>query len=319
MSDGDGRGKVKGKSRATPQEAEEATSSNESSTSLSYRSRFTASATGLTRSAFNPPTTSELHSQAAAALSNSGKGQSLSISGSGSSALAESSKRAHQANHAQASGTGSAGFRTGHHEQHIQYSENEFSSFLDGIDSFTLSENFGASSDKGLEDAWERSQASPQPHKTGFRGMTVVEQQTRDGEEILAILSSPTRLENQFEAPLEDREDYDWGLSSEQLSQLRAMTKDILPPPETHPGVAPEHPLNLNPNFEGETIEASEQWREQWEGVLMGYTDEVWGGLLPLVKQARQEMEEMRDEESVSETHTALRRLEAILGHLQNR
>jgi len=52
---------------------------------------------------------------------------------------------------------------------------------------------------------------------------------------------------------------------------------------------------------------------------LTRYTDEVWGGLLPLVRQARQEMEEMGNEGSVKEKPTALRRLEAILGHLQKR
>jgi hypothetical protein len=75
----------------------------------------------------------------------------------------------------------------------------------------------------------------------------------------------------------------------------------------------------LNPTFEGETIEAREHWREQWEGVLTRYTDEVWGGLLPLVKQAREEIEEMRNVGTVREKPTALRRLEAILGHLQKR
>jgi len=94
------------------------------------------------------------------------------------------------------------------------------------------------------------------------------------------------------------------------------MTKDVLPLPEPHLGVAAEHPLNLKPSFEGEATEAREHWREQWEGVLTAYTDEVWGGLLPLVKQARQEMEGARVDGLVSEKPTALRRLEAILSHL---
>jgi hypothetical protein len=317
MSDGNGNGK--GKSRAASQKIEETTDSNEPSDPSSLLSRITASATGLTSSAFNPPSGNELHSQAVTALSNSGKGHSFNGSGSASSASAESSKVHHQANDVQVNRTGSAGLKSGHPEQHIQQLENEFSSFLDGIDSFTPSDNFDAASAGKLEDAWERSQAPPQLYDTRYPKRTVAEQESRDGEEVLAILSFPVGPEDVFEAPLEYQEDYDWGLSSEQLSQLRAMTKDILPQPEIHTVVTAEHPLNLNPNFEGETIEAREHWREQWEGVLTGYTSEVWGGLLPLVKQARQEMEESRIEGSANEKPTALRRLEAILGHLQRR
>jgi len=201
----------------------------------------------------------------------------------------------------------------------FQQSENEFSSFLDGIDSFTPSENLGGIPEGGLEDAWERSRVNPQSYQTKVPQKTVAEQETRDGEEVLVILSSSMASGDEFEASLEDQEGYDWGLSAEQLSQLLAMTKEILPLPEPHGGVAAEDPLNLNPSFEGETMEARKHWREQWEGVLTAYTDEVWGGLLPLVKQARQDMEEMRVDGPVSEKPTALRRLEAILGHLQKR
>jgi hypothetical protein len=319
MSDGNGNGK--GKSRAPPQEAEEATSPNEPSNSQSLSSRITASATGLTRSAFTAPTANELSNQATTALTNSGKGQSIGSNSNGGSAWAESSKTAQQTSHGQASRAGSAGLRAGHHEQHIQQSENEFSSFLDAIDSFTPSENLGATSGRGLEDvleedAWERPQSS-NLHNWRAPERTVAEQEARDGEEVLAILSSPAGLE-ELEAPLEDQ-DYDWGLSQEQLMQIRAMAREIFHPPEPHASVATNHPLNLSPSFEGETMEAREHWREQWEGVLTRYTDEVWGGLLPLVKQARQEIEEMGNEGSMKEKPTALRRLESIMGHLQKR
>jgi len=316
MSTGNGNGK--GKGRANPQENDEPAPSNEASNS-SLLSRIAASATGLTRSTFATPTTNDLHNQATAALSSSGKGQSLTTSGDGSSAWAESSKTVHSANHDQPGATGLAGLRPGHHEKHIQRSENEFSSFLDGIDSFNPSENFGGSSEGRLEDAWERSQAGPQIYETRAPERTVAEQETRDGEEVRAILSSAGRAGDEFEAPPDDQEGYDWGLSAEQLSQLRVMTKELLPPPEPHGVVATEHPLNLNPSFKGETMENREYWREQWEDVLSSYTDEVWGGLLPLVKQARLEMEEMKVIGPVAEKPTALRRLEAILGHLQMR
>lgn len=313
---GDGNGNDKGKSPARPQQKEETAPSNEPSSSESLFSRITASATGLTRSTFSAPTANELSNQAATALAGSGKGQSLSSNSNGSSAWAESSKTAQQTYQGQSSGAGSASLRTGHHEQHLQQSENEFSSFLDGIDSFTPSENVALSSDRELEDAWHRSQVAP-------RGSTVPEisvaqQESRDGDEVLAILSSLRELEQDFEPP-EDDQEYYWGLSKEQLIQLRALTKEIFPLPEPHVGVVADHPLNLKLNLEGEPVEAREHWKEQWEGVLTRYTDEVWGGLLPLVKQAREEIEEMGEGEAAKEKPTALRRLEAILGHLQQR
>ena len=314
----DGNSNEKGKSRATPQETEELDSLNGPSNSPSLFSRITASATGLTRSTFTPPSANELSNQVATTLGSSGKGQALGSNGTGSSAYAESSRSAQPAFDGQASRARPAGLRTEHHEQHIRQSENEFSSFLDGINSFAPSENLSTTSDGRLEDAWEKSQVLPRLHDSRFPQRTVHEQETRDGEDVRAILSSLMDLE-EFESPPIDDEDYDWGLSAEQLTQLRAMTKEIFGPPQPHISAVVEHPLNLNPSFEGETVEAREHWREQWEGVLTRYTDEVWGGLLPLVKQAKQEIEELGDEGSAREKPTALRRLEAILGHLQKR
>ena len=309
--------KGKGKSRALPQENNDPTPSNESSNSTSLLGRIAASASGLTQNALNPPTTSEVN-QSAAALRNSGKGQLPRNTGSGSSARAESSKQT-PANHGPASDTGLAGLRSGHQGTHIQQSESEFSSFLDGIDSFTPSENLGSTSTDGrLNRAWERAHSPLSEQGTQVPERTVAEQQSRDGEDVLAILSSPPILEEHFGAQLEDDENYDWGLTPEQLHQLRSMTREIFPLAPQHAAVHPDHSLNLNPSFVGETMEAREHWKEQWEGVLTRYADEVWGGLLPLVKEARLEMEEV-GEEPVKEKPTAVRRLEAILGHLQKR
>ncbi|KAF5870750.1 uncharacterized protein Bfra_009303 [Botrytis fragariae] len=67
---------------------------------------------------------------------------------------------------------------------------------------------------------------------------------------------------------------------------------------------------------------AKEEWKSDWEGVLKGYTDEVWGGLIPLVREAREELkveEEKGDGGEGKETGNlkALRRLGAVLGHLR--
>jgi hypothetical protein len=313
MSDGKGKGRAKG---------DEDGDKGQSDEQPSMLSRVAASATGLTRSAFASPTSNELNERAAA-LADSGKGQiGQSSSSSDNSAWAESPKGSQQ-NAGQANSA--SAFRVGHNEEHIRQSENEFSSFLNGIDSFTPSENTegGHFVSGGLGDdlgeAWTRSQpASSLPPQKPIYG-SVSEQQSRDGENVVAILSQNGTMEETFEAPQED-ENYDWGLSAEQLSQLRAMTKDLFPSTEAHGITDSDHPLNLAPNFEGaygQPPTGSDDWREQWDGVLNRYTDEVWGGLLPLVKEARKEVDDLRNHPSSTEQPKALRRLGAILGHLR--
>jgi hypothetical protein len=302
-------------------------------------SRVAGSASGLARSAFARPSGNELSESTAAALANAGKGQSSSTGPGGSSAWTESSRASQQPIY-QASASNA--FRAGHSEEHARQAENEFSSFLDGIDPFTPSQNLGDIHSGGLGggfgEVWARSQRTGDAissRPVGYR--TVAEQESHDGEEVLSILSAPGDTNDPFEAPPEDDEDYDWGLSQEQVTQLRAMTKDILPPPEPHIPISPEHPLNLVPNFEGtdlggtavtsqmhpgidgQQLAAREAWREQWGDVLTRYTDEVWGGLLPLVKEARREVEELQSSEPAAGQTKAIRRLGAILGHLQKK
>ena len=310
----------KGKGRATGDEDGDKGQPEEQSSMLS---RVAISAAGLTRSAFASPTNNELNERAAATLADSGKGQiGQPSSSSGNSAWAESSKgqqqNASQANSASA-------FRVGHSAEHIRKSENEFFSFLNDIDSFRPPEDTGgvhfASGDleDGLDDVWARSlPASSLPTKKPVYD-SVSEQQSRDGEDVLAILSQRGTMEETFEPSQED-ENYDWGLSAEQLSQLRAMTRDLFPPTEARGAINPDHPLNLSPNFEGaygQPLTGSGDWREQWDGVLNRYTDEVWGGLLPLVKEARKEVSDLRNDPSNIQQPKALRRLGAILGHLR--
>jgi hypothetical protein len=336
----------KGKGRAAPDEDLKENGQNENSTAPSILSRVAASASGLTRSAFSTPNSNDLDERTSAALANAGKSQPSS-GRNGNSAWAESSKISQQTSQSQVSGPST--FRTRHEDEHVRQSENEFSAFLDGIDSFQPSESIRASqpmdleeigtehgqvrqSENGLSNSRDRIdsfQPSEDDHVVGRPGQywntlpkpertTVAEQESRDGSEVLALLSGPGAMDEQFEAEPED-ENYDWGLSEEQLTQLRAMTKEIFPPPEPHAGVSPDNPLTLAPSFEVQSLDEREHWREQWEGVLTRYTDDVWGGLLPLVKEARQEVEDMKNSESTTEQPKALRRLEAILGHLQKR
>jgi hypothetical protein len=310
-------GRDKGKSRASHDEPVDK-AQLEGSQNPSISSRVATSASGLARSAFGSPHGNELNQNVAAALAQSGKWQSASTGVN--TAWAENSGATQQS--IRQTGSSSA-FRPGQNEEHIRQSESEFSAFLDGVDTFTPSRISGDDHPEtlsGLGEAWTRSQ----PTGNASQHRTVAEQEMYDGKEVLSILSAPGGMESSFEAPPpEDEENYGWGLTQEQLIQLRAMTKDILPPPETHSGVSPENPLNLVPHrndpdfFNSQSEEAVVAWREQWQDVLSRYTDEVWGGLLPLVKEARKEVEDLRSHESSTTQPKALRRLGAILGHIR--
>lgn len=325
--------KGKGRDLKAPSDQQEtASTSDHFSQNSSLLSRIAASAEGLTRNAFSPPNSTEVNS----ALSNSEKGQSSGAT-LGISAPGESSQTFPPDTQQRDAGNSST-FRAGHNEKHVRQSEAEFSDFLDGIDTFKPSqlstvENVIAptstasrSADDPFNDAWLRSQND---HAPSLASRTIAEQELRDGEDVLALLSDPTAFDyEQFEVQLEEDENYDWGLSSEQLTQLRAMTRELFPAFVPHRDISAEHPLNLIPQFDISTsnqlmghsnLDAMGQWRDQWEGVLTRYTDEVWGGLLPLVKKARQEAEDLKEYGTEHVQPKALRRLEAILGHLQKR
>ncbi|KAI9846514.1 MAG: hypothetical protein M1837_003935 [Sclerophora amabilis] len=65
-----------------------------------------------------------------------------------------------------------------------------------------------------------------------------------------------------------------------------------------------------------------EQWLRDWDGVLNAYTDEVWGDLLPAVRDAREEIENVksgRENELGSQQLGAVARLQMMLGHLKGR
>ncbi|PVH82923.1 hypothetical protein DL98DRAFT_513602 [Cadophora sp. DSE1049] len=315
----------KGKGRAEhPQDEPKQDSSAPESSSPSLLSRVAASATGLTRNAFTTQNPNELNQQAVSALSNSNKAQNIPNAGTSSNTWAESSRASQAQSNTQAS---SSGLRAGHSEQHAQISENEFSNFLDGIDSFVPSESFGnipvSETSDGFDEAWKLSRDSRQPsHKPTNR--TVTEQERQDGSEVLAILSDPSALDSQMEEPpplFEDDENYDWGLTPAQIIKLRELTKDILPAPPQHAKSSVDNPLNLLPDFQGQEG-AREQYFEEWEGVLNRYADEVWGGLAPLVREARKEVEEAKSNpvgDDEKREMKAVRRLGAILGHLGHR
>jgi hypothetical protein len=331
MSSGKGKGRANGVEDAeNPARTEQP-----SQTPDSVLRRFVASASLLSQSALAPPSSRDLIDHASTAPGSSGKDQQAG--GSSSSAWAESSRVAHgrpslpiaqRASYQQ--------FREGRGDQHIQNSEAEFSSFLDGIDSFTSSAN-----------AFQQSTfANSGPPRNlvgdlfvreytvnGLKGepryTSVEKQQQNDGAEVLAILSDPRIATNSIDAFHEEEASY-WQLTQEHRSVLLAKMKDhegflnrlssaVLDTGSFMPfinNIEEESYFYFGRRMERE--EAQQAWMREWGAVLTHYTDEVWGDLLPLVEEAREEVKAIEGDSTalIIEQSKALRRLGLILGHL---
>ena len=311
-----------------------------------FLSRVAASASGLARDALRPSRSHELFgTQTAASSSSSAKMQSFPSLGGAASRVEV--QRVSYPNEAPggyqafrdipAGTTNNCPDQNG--EGHFQIPNQEESlSDLCGPDVAAFIERFladcspisesgpagppwGSASAVRLGEAWTRSIPVRGPHKTVGGATTVEKQIQRDGSEVVNLLTQPGGAQD-FEPPGHEEEHFDWGLSTEQLIKIRDLTKDLLPPPEPHTGMSVDHPLNLIPNFEFQAANeeqclAVEARQSQWESVLHRYADEVWGGLLPLVKEARVELSDAKKQEPDLGHMTALRRLKAVLLQLQ--
>ncbi|KAG9244604.1 hypothetical protein BJ878DRAFT_61096 [Calycina marina] len=319
---------------------------NKSDGNKSLLGRIAASATGLTQSAFAAPSHQELSDGTALALANSGKPETSHASSS--STYAEGFNLSH--NNQQQETSSTSRFRTTHQDQHVEQSEAEFSSFLDGIPRELPS----LDASEWLPDpvTWGEAWARSQYYEEGILSTvseyhkTVEEQEVTDGADVLDLLgSSDLTSKTQINPSDQDiGQNYDWGLSDGQIVLIRGITRELFPDPQqAHPSMPADHPLNLIPQGEstdgnmgspakeggydemyvqyeqdGHAVSSTQVWKTQWEGVLGRYTDEVWGDLLPLVQEVRKEVENFVDGEEKEEP-VALRRLKGILGHLQSR
>lgn len=146
------------------------------------------------------------------------------------------------------------------------------------------------------------------------------EQAESDGADVIQLLSMPEQEPNYS--------DFDELLSEQEAARLReALFANGALQPRWDPM------LNFSPDFimdptrsqEAKSLMGTEDgtvardlWLKQWQTVLGSYTDEVWGDLGSLVKEAREEIGTM-----VSHTDTrspeskALDRLRQILAHVR--
>ena len=216
-------------------------------------------------------------------------------------------------------------FRATQAQSHVAAEEAAFSDFLDSTPVFQPS---GASQ---MDDAtWHMTSVKETGSDPSDLGATtfssVAEQERHDGEAVVALL-----LDSNEHLPDSLEDDV---LSPAQRENLRRALFGGQPSASAGENIDWNHVLNFIPDYLrdqepnmdsyldtglSDPAEAWDSWIGQWQDVLTRYQDEVWGDLDSLVKEARQEVEQLaqaQKDEPSPET-PALRRLRAILGHLR--
>jgi hypothetical protein len=328
-----GNGKGKGRASVVEDAANQLTAEQSSQAQDSVLRRVVASAAILSLSTLAPPCSKEITGHASAVLGSSGKDQR--VGGSVGSACAEGSRPPLRDLDSFPHGGSCQTFTDDTREQHIQNSEAEFSSFLDGVNPFTPTPDTAKK--------WPPMESEPPEDFVGVSSVggyaesklkeestcTALEkQQQNDGEAVLAILSHPGLATDSL-VTFQGEAAFDWPLSPERKSALLADIKehgrffDRLPGTVSNAGPFTSFIDNIGEEsffYFGRRIEqeeAQQAWMGEWGEVLTHYTDEVWGDLLPLVKEAREEFEAMKGTTMGQQPPKALRRLGLILSHLR--
>ncbi|POS79536.1 hypothetical protein DHEL01_v202066 [Diaporthe helianthi] len=318
-----GRAEEKGKDVVRSRKGQDQESeSSRSPEAGSVVSRVGRSAVSLSQSVLHgKPKASDV-----AGLSSSGKsGPSAS---SKSPALGETSFPLSTAGTPASTG----GFRSADAEAHAAAGEAAFSDFLDGTPAFV------ARQPAGLDEAWQQAhdRAAEVPGTQGAPMLagahSVAEQQAQDGVEVVRLLSQVTDEASGFDqGPTVSGEEmrnlrqalFEEGgpgqLSATDWNNMLNFVPDFLL--GRSDGSDPEATENSHMNLGvTEPTEAGQIWLEQWNRVLTGYTDEVWGHLGSLVDEARTEVARMKDTPDERSAGTpAVRQLRTILTRVRAR
>jgi hypothetical protein len=317
--------------------------------SASLASRIASSASGLARDLVGSASGNELQGQLASA---SGLSSKLANGSSSSSQTVwtngPASRPGQQSSHGVSANShalsNDENFRSTFN-QHMH--EQEFNDFLNGTGAIGT---YGHEYQQQL-DSWTGDfQAQPDTRIFLAESQTISENRTSngsqnpgydDGAEVRLLLSDPSFQPAWEEAevmtadPVEDPAmDLFGDTYSPEEQKAADRMKDALPPPPVHGQVSPSNPLNLKPNYDSvidhmqselDSTEVSnvdgldtprrQQLASEWENVLNSYTDEVWGDMLPSVKAAISQLEEVKTGSGRLDS-TAVTRLKMILGHV---
>lgn len=294
-------------------------------------SRIAKSATSLPSALFSK----ENMSGAVSGLGNGEKGEGSRTTAAAARTTESLERAGESAAQLHSASRGAEAIRSAQTQEHVAMQEASFAAFLDTTEPLTVPDGPSV-----LEGAWHMKSSVPSstlptinsPWSHSLPASTVAEQEARDGEEVVALLSGDLDLDAELAGPEDDT------ISPDDMASLRKAlfgNQDDFSS-NTSP-IAWDHALNFIPpsllGFDGiptvsstrdlmgtdDTNEGWESWIDQWSRVLTGYHDEVWGDLGALVEEAKKEvkqLEEVKPGERPPEP-TALLRLRAILGHLR--
>ncbi|KAK1598084.1 uncharacterized protein LY79DRAFT_587176 [Colletotrichum navitas] len=157
----------------------------------------------------------------------------------------------------------------------------------------------------------------------------VNEQEARDGQQVIDLLTAPDELD--------DLEAIDNLHSFVSLREEESLRKALFSGSGDGPASNWTTLLDFQPNFlqEGNIAEllqhfgvtdpqqAKAMWIDSWADVLATYTDQVWGDLGFLAREAQKEINEAREQGTATTADPggmqALRRLQQILAHVRGR
>lgn len=321
---GDAKMEGKGKGVATDDPGQEAPRQPDSDASSSVMSRLAKSAIGLSSSVLQGTTSAnelaDVASAGKAGASSSSSNKPETLTGASSTARASSSDRA-------------GGFRSGQAESHVAAEEAAFSDFLDNTNVFVPTDPVG------LEKAWQavgpvNAKSNSYELPRGAAVTSVGEQQEQDGVEVVRLLSqtddempdfedsprlSEAELKSLRHALFENGSPAQ--ISASDWSNILNFVPDFLRGQDGRHGEAAAHNSFMNLGVT-DTVGAGQLWLEEWNRVLTGYTDEVWGDLADLVHEARTEVQQIRsrqDEHMQKPDPIALRRLQSVLTRVRAR
>lgn len=315
-------GNAKGKQVASDKPAQQSPRQADGDT---FVSRLANSAAGLSRSVFWSPSTSA--GDFAELSASSGKtGPSPSSAGAGHSAAATSSSTARSL-------TPDSKFRPGHTDAHIAAEEAAFAAFLDGTSVAAPAEPTVSSGpwETPSEGGSQVTGSIGHELSSGVATSTAKQQQQQqDGAEVVHLLSQlgedVPELETQVQLDNKDLDNlrralFETGastqISASEWNNMLNFIPDFLRDDTASAGASAASSMNLGVTH---PAEASQLWLEDWNRVLTGYTDEVWGDLGDLAQAARNEVQQMRREAPSQKAEpNAVRQLQSVLRRIRAR
>ncbi|KAK1503186.1 uncharacterized protein CCOS01_17044 [Colletotrichum costaricense] len=292
----------------------------------SFASRLTASAASLSRSALTASSATETIRNGTTGAKVSPGTSSYSAQGSGSHRDTATYRSPSSANPGTATGFGSAtGLSTAGGQQYEDFMDAQAQAVLDDPSQPQRSAEV-QESNSGIVLVSEHTQHTPL--SSGIKSDFQI-QEANDGLGVVDLLNS-LELDG-FDVNDDDLQTH---ISpEEELSLKRALFDDAHGRTASNwTSLLDFQPHFLNGDDPSELLQhfgvadvqqARAMWMESWNDVLTSYTDEVWGDLGSLARQAHQEIEGARGDGTEATTGPdemqALQRLRQILAHVRGR